>query len=80
LQAAILFAQEIGTFSALTAWTLLNSISQFWHDIKFVKISAVDLGTMLFLLISIKKIPNLVTLSLESVKAKRLELLESNIN
>jgi hypothetical protein len=64
LQAAILFAQEIGKFSPLPAWNLLNSISQLWHNIKFVKILAVDLGTMLFLFISMKKIPNLVTLSL----------------
>ncbi len=64
LQATIQFAQEIGKFFAFSAKNLLNSISQLCHIVIFVKISAVDLGTMLFLCTSIKKVPNIVTLSL----------------
>ncbi len=64
LHAAFLFAREIGKFFALTALDLLNLITQLRHNIKTLQISAVDLKTMLFLCISIKKSPNLVELSL----------------
>ncbi len=64
LQAAFLFAQEIGKFFALTALDLLNWITQWRHNIKILKISAMDLETVLFLYIPIKKSPNLVKLSL----------------
>ncbi len=40
LQTAILFAQKIGKLIALTAWNLLNSISQWRHNIKILKTSA----------------------------------------
>jgi hypothetical protein len=56
LQAAILFAQEIGTFFALTAWNPFNSTSQLRHYIKITKIPTADLETMLFLCISIKNV------------------------
>ncbi len=36
LQAAILFAQEIGKFFALTALDLLNWITPRWHNIKIL--------------------------------------------
>ncbi len=65
LQAVILFAQEIGKFFAITGLDLLNWIIQWRHNIKILKISAVDLKTVLFLCISIKKSPNLVKLSLK---------------
>ncbi len=65
LQAAILFAQETGKFFALTALDLLNWITPWRHDIKMLKISAMDLETMLILCISIKKSPDLVKLSLK---------------
>jgi hypothetical protein len=64
LQAALLFAKEIGKFFALTTWNLLNSISQRQHNAKPSKLSAVDLDKILFLCTSIKKVENLVTLSL----------------
>jgi hypothetical protein len=64
LQAAFLFAKEIGKFFALTTLDLLKWITQWRHDIKILKISAVDLETMLFQCISIKKFPNLVKLFL----------------
>ncbi len=64
LQAAILFAQEIGKFFALTALDLLNWITPWRHNIKMLKLPAMDLETMLFLCISIKKSPNLVKLYL----------------
>ncbi len=64
LQAAVLFAKEIGTFFALTTWNLINSISQRRHNTKTLKISAMHLSTMLFLSISIIKVKNLETLSL----------------
>jgi hypothetical protein len=54
LQAAFLFAQEIGKFFVLTALDLLNRITQWRHNRKNFRISAVDLETMLFLCISIK--------------------------
>jgi hypothetical protein len=37
LQAALLFAKEIGKFFALTAWKILNSISQRQHNAKSFK-------------------------------------------
>jgi hypothetical protein len=37
LQAAILFAQEIGKFFSLTTENLLNPICQLWHNIKVFK-------------------------------------------
>jgi hypothetical protein len=37
LQAAFLFAKEIGKFFSLTALDLLNWITQWWHDIKIQK-------------------------------------------
>ncbi len=40
LQTAILFAQKIGKLIALTAWNLLNSISQWRYNIQILKISA----------------------------------------
>ncbi len=64
LQATFLFAQEIGKFFVLTALDLLNWITQWRHNIQILKISAVDLETMLFLCVSIKKSPNIVKLSL----------------
>ncbi len=41
LHAAFLFAREIGKFFALTALDLLNWITQWRHNIKILKISAV---------------------------------------
>jgi hypothetical protein len=55
-QAALLFVKEIGKFFALIAWKLLNSISQRRHNKKSLKISAVDLGKILFLCTSNKKV------------------------
>ncbi len=57
LQAAFLFAQEIGKFFALTALDLLNGITQWRYNIKVLKILAVDLEAMFFQCLSIKKIP-----------------------
>jgi hypothetical protein len=62
LQAAFLFAKEIGKFFAVTTLDLLNWITQWRHDIKIFKVSAVDLKTMHFLCISFNKFPNIVKL------------------
>ncbi len=56
LQAAVIIVKEIGKFFALTAWNLLSSISQRRNNNKTLKISAADLGTMLFLCVSNLKV------------------------